>query len=206
MRLGWSYRLFLHRERVVVECFWTLCSSAVLLPGGLRAKPYCAASLDMDRHHSDSARKLERRLDLGSAEHSFEPRTNPHCTSLCADACATSRLGCLRPPRLCTSLGVGGSGEDCRLRRRGMAVGPVRPMPAPLCRRHVRRRQRRRNETLVSIRAECERHSRPDAAAGLLGCCGRLRLAGTKGVLVSGNSAGQLYFWPRHSVRQPVSV
>ena len=54
-----------------MERFRTLCSSAVFLPCGLRAEPDCPASLDMDRRHSDSARKLERRLDLGSTEHSF---------------------------------------------------------------------------------------------------------------------------------------
>ena len=88
----------------------------------------------------------------------------------------------------------------------GWLWAPVRLMPAPICRRHVRRRQRRRNSTLVSIRAGCDRDRRPDAAAGLLGRCGRLRLAGTKGVLVSGNSVSRLYFGPRRSVRQPVSV
>ena len=54
------------------------------------------------------------------------------------DACATSRLGRLRPPRLRTSRGAADSGEDCRLRRGGMAVGPVRLIPAPICRRQIR--------------------------------------------------------------------
>ena len=48
---------FFIERRVVVECFWTLCSSAVLLPCGLRADPYCPASLDMDRRHSDLCSK-----------------------------------------------------------------------------------------------------------------------------------------------------
>ena len=112
-------------------------------------------------------------------------RTHPLCTSLCADPCATLRLGCLHPARLRTSRGAADSGEDCRLRRGGMAVGPVRLMPAPICRRHIRCRQRRRNSTLVSIRVGCDRDRRPDAASGLLGRCGRLRLAGTRGILVS---------------------
>ena len=52
----------------------------------------------------------------------------------------------------------------------------------------------------------CDRHRGPDAASGLLGRGGRLRLAGTKGILVSGNSFSRLYFWPRRSVRQPVPI
>ena len=186
--------------------FGRLAAPTFFFLRGLRADPDRPASLDLDRRHSDFARKLERRLDLGGTEHSFESRTHPPCTSLCADACATSRLGCLRPPRLHTSCGAADSGEDCRLRRGGMAVGPVRLMPAPIRRRHIRRRQRRRNSTLVSIRAGCDPDRRPDAASGLLGRCGRLRLAGTRGVLVSGNSFSRLYSGPRRSVRQPVSI
>ena len=68
------------------------------------------------------------------------------------------------------------------------------------------RRQRRRNSTPVSIHVGCDPDRRPDAASGLLGRCGRLRLAGTKGVLVSSNSFSCRYFGPRRSVRQPVSI
>ena len=65
----------------------------------------------------------------------------------------------------------------------------------------------RRNSTLVSIRVAL----RPETAGlmRLLACLvarGRLRLAGTKGILVSGNSFSRLYFGPRRSVHQPVSI
>ena len=63
--------------------------------------------------------------------------------------------------------GAADSGEDRRLRRGGVVVGAVRLMPAPICRWHIRRRQRRRNSTLVSIRVGCDPDRRPDAASGL---------------------------------------
>ena len=53
----------------------------------------------------------------------------------------------------------------------GWLWAAVRLMPAPICRRHIRRRQRRRNSTLVSIRVGCDPDRRPDAASGLLGRC-----------------------------------
>ena len=62
---------------------------------------------------ADLALKLERRLDLGGAEHSFELLAHPHCASLCANPCATS-LGRLRPPCLRTFRGAADSFEDCR--------------------------------------------------------------------------------------------
>ena len=68
-------------------------------------------TLDLARCHPDPARKLERRLDLGGTEHSFELGTHPHCASLCANPFATSRLGRLRPPRLRTFRGAADSGK-----------------------------------------------------------------------------------------------
>ena len=53
--------------------------------------------------------QLERRLDLGGPEHSFELHTDPHCTSLCPSPCAKFRLGRLRAPRLRTFRGAADS-------------------------------------------------------------------------------------------------
>ena len=63
-------------------------------------------------------------------------------------------------------------------------------------------RQRRRNSTLASmVTLAATGYRGPDAASGLPGRCGRLRLAGTRGIRVSGNSFGRLYSGPRRSVR-----
>jgi len=104
-----------------------------------------------------------------------------------------------RPSRVATF-----SSKDCRLRRGGMAVGAVRSMSAPISQRHIR--GHRRNTRVASTHAERDRCRWPDAPFGLLGRRGRLRLAGTKGILVSGSSFGGRYPWPRGFVHQPVSI
>ena len=96
-----------------MERFGALGSSDVLLPYGLRVDQDRPAPLDLARCHLDPARKLERRLDLGSTEHSFELRTHPQCTTLLANPFATSRLGRLRLPRFRTFGGIVDSGQDC---------------------------------------------------------------------------------------------
>ena len=81
------------------------------------------------------------------------------------DACANSRLGRLRPPRLRTSCGAADSGEDCRLRRGGMAVGPVRLIPAPICRRQISCRHAAAKLKARHRPRHCDdRERRPDAA------------------------------------------
>ena len=65
----------------------------------------------------------------------------------------TSRLGRIRPPRLRTYRDAAASGEDCRLRRGGMAVGPVWLMPTHVCRRQIGDRRGRRSPKLGATRA-----------------------------------------------------
>ena len=192
--LGWPFRPFLRGRRPLVERFRTPCSADVLLPYGLRADPdrpahwiWLGVILTLLESWNADWTWVAPNILLSLA---LIRIARPHVEMLRAN----SRLGCLHPARLRTCCGAADSGEDCRLRRGGMAVGPVRLMPAPICRRHSRCRQRRRNPTLVSIRVGCDRDRRPDAASGLLGRCGRLRLAGTRGILVSGNSFRRLYF------------
>jgi len=76
------------------------------------------------------------------------------------------------------------SGEYCRLRRGGMAVGPVRLIPTHVCRRQISYRRGRHSPKLSTARPRDDREPGPNAPAGLLCRRGRLRLAGTKGILV----------------------
>src|SRR5258708_3243359 len=76
-------------------------------------------------------------MDLGSTEHSFELRTHPQCTALRANPFAASRLGRLRLPRFRTFGGIVDSGQDCRLRLRGVAFGPFWLFPTPVFRHHI---------------------------------------------------------------------
>ena len=103
-----------------------------------------------------------------------------------------------------TCRGAADSGEDCRLRRGGMAVGPVRLIPSPVCRRQISCRRGRRIPKLGTTRARDDGERGPHASAGLLCRRGRLRLAGTKGILVSSElhfavfilGVGVLSAWP----------
>ena len=184
--------------------FRTLCSSAVFLPCGLRADPDCPASLDMDRRHSDL-------LESSNADWTW---VAPNILL----SLALIRLARPYVQMLVQRHGWVPSSSSSP----HFAVLPVAAKIVDygaegwlwalfgLCQRQyvdgMSARQRRRNSTLVSIRAGCDPDRRPDAASGLLGRCGRLRLAGTKGVLVSGNSFSCRYFGRRRSVRQPVSI
>src|SRR5271169_5994459 len=147
-------------------------------------------------------RKLERQLDLGGTEHPFELRTHPLCTSLCANPCATTRLGGIRPPRFSTYRGVADSGDDCRLRRGGMVMGPVWLIPTHICRQQISYRgQRGPKLDTTCTRDGGERAS--NALAGLLCRRGCLRLAGTKGILPSSDPIRRLHSRRRRFVRWP---
>ena len=169
----------------MVERFRSRGGPYILLPNRLCAGPDRPAPLDLAGCRPYSARKLERRLDLGGTEHSLELGTHPHCTSLCANPCATRRVGRLLRPRLRDLGGAADNVENSRLRLGGMAVGPVRPMPTHVCRRQNSCRCARRHPKLRTARARDDREHGAHAPTGLHRRCGRLRLAGTKGILVS---------------------
>src|SRR5207344_1049115 len=81
-------------------------------------------------------------------------------------------------------------GEDCRLRCGGLAVGAVWLIPAP-----VWQISGQRNASRVTACARDERKLWSYAPTGLLCHCGRLHLAGTKGIQVFSDTARR-----RHSV------
>jgi hypothetical protein len=74
-----------------VERFRSRGGPYILLPIGLCEGPDRPGPLDLAGCRPYSARKLERRMDLGSTEHSLELGTHPHCTPLCAIPFATGR-------------------------------------------------------------------------------------------------------------------
>src|SRR6476659_7523343 len=116
---------------------------------------------------------------MGGTEHSPELCADPARTSVRTKLCAASRLGRRCPPRLRTSRDAPAGGEDCRLRCGGLAVGPVWLIPAP-----VWQISGQRNASCVTACARDERKLWSDAPTGLLCRCGRLHLAGTKGIHV----------------------
>ncbi len=59
--------------RDMAECFRTHGNSDILLPDGLHKYPDHPAQMAMAWLLSDRARQLEQRLELGGAEHSFQP-------------------------------------------------------------------------------------------------------------------------------------
>ena len=140
-------------------------------------------------------------LELGGTEHSLELGTHPSCTSTRANPCAARRVGRLLPPRLRALGGAADNVENSRLWLGGMAVGPVRPMPTHVCRRQNSCRCARRRRARGIARAREDREPGADAPAGLRRRCGRLRLAGTKGILVSSISVRR--FHCRHPAFYP---
>src|ERR1700730_4385239 len=190
----------------MVGRFRAPCGSALLLPDGLRGDPDRAASLVVARRHPYSAQKLERRLDLGGDKHSLKLRVDPHGASSCTNARETSRLGRLCPPRPRICRGARAVWEDCRLRRGGVALGAVRLLPASVRGRQISRDPGRGNATLTPTRARDGREPGADAPRGLLCRCGRLRLAGTKGILVSSDPFRRPDCGDRYSVACPVPV
>ena len=173
--------------------FRTPRGSNVLLSFGLRADQDRPATLDLARCPLDPARELECKMDMGSTEHSFELGAHPQCTAVRANPFATLRLGRLRLARFRTFRGIVDNGQDCRLWLGGMAVGPVRLMPTHVCRRQISDRRGWPSPKLGTPRARDEGERGPNATAGLLCRRGRLRLAGTKGILVSSNPVRRLH-------------
>ena len=178
-----------------MERFRTLGGSDVLLPYGLRAEPDRPAPLDLARCHPDPARKLERRLDLGGTEHSFELRTHPHCTALCANPFATSRLGRLRSPRLRTFGGTADSGRRLSITARRDGCGRCSAYTNACMSTADRLPTWTAQSKARTARARDDREHGPNAPAGLLCRGGRLRLAGTKGILVSPDPIRRLHSW-----------
>src|SRR6476469_8876518 len=127
---------------------------------------------------------------MGGTEHSPELRAYPPRRSARTKLCAASRLGRRCPPRLRTSRDAPAGGEGCRLRCGGLAVGSVWLIPAP-----VWQISGQRNASRVTACARDERKFWSDAPSGLLCRCGRLHLAGTKGIQVFSDTARR-----RHSV------
>ena len=117
-----------------------------------------------------------------------------------ATPCAARRVGRLLPPRMRALGGAADNVENSRLWLGGMAVGPVRPMPTHVCRRQNSCRCARRR------RAREDREPGADAPAGLRRRCGRLRLAGTKGILVSSISVRRFHCRHPRFIRQPLSI
>ena len=118
-----------------------------------------------------------------------------------ANPCAARRVGRLLPPRMRALGGAADNVENSRLWLGGMAVGPVRPMPTHVCRRQNSCRCARRRRARGIARAREDREPGADAPAGLRRRCGRLRLAGTKGILVSSISVRR--FHCRHPAFYP---
>src|SRR5450631_4167459 len=87
-----------------------------------------------------------------------------------------------------------------------MAVGPIRLMPTHVCRQQFSCRRRWPSPKLGTARARDEEDRGPNATAGVLCRRGRLRMAGTKGILVSSDPVRRLHFRHRRLVRGPVSV
>src|SRR6478735_6788947 len=138
---------------------------------------------------------------MGGTEHSPELRAYPPRTSVRTKLCAASRLGRRCPPRLRTSRGAPAGGEDCRLRCGGLAVGPVWLIPAP-----VRQLSGQRNASRVTACARDERKLWSDAPTGRLCRCGRLHLAGTKGIHVLSDTVRRRHSFGRLHVPWPVSI
>ena len=187
LRRGWSFRLFLHGRRPLVECIRTVCCSVVLLPPGLRTQPNRPAPLDCNRRHPDAARKLECGLDLGGTEHSVELRTHPHRATYVqtflknrgwlAFAVIVSVLLALLPVAgtLPTTAQRDGCGHCSAYASAGISTA------------YPRARRRAKFEG-GSPDADRDRYRWADAPFGVSGRRGRLRLAGTKGIFVSGRS------------------
>src|ERR1700730_9948759 len=127
---------------------------------------------------------------MGGTEHSPELRADPPRTSVRTKLCAASRLGRRCPPRLRTYRRAPAGGEDCRLRCGGLAVGAGWLIPTP-----VWQISGQRNASRVTACARDERKLWSNAPTGLLCRCGRLHLAGTKGIQVFSDTARR-----RHSV------
>ena len=83
-----------------MERHWALGGSNVLFPCGLRTDEDRPAPLDLAGCYPDLARKLERRMGLGDAEHSFKLCIHTQYTSIRADRSAARRLGGLEALQL----------------------------------------------------------------------------------------------------------
>src|SRR5262249_43585209 len=137
-------------------------------------------------------------------QHPFESRIHAFRTSLRGNVGATLRLGRLRSPRLRTRGGAADSGEVRRLRRRGLVMGAVRVVTAPISgRQGVRPLAPRRS--MLHRAAEGGKRG-PDARARLCCRCCRVHLAGAKGILVSPDPFRRAHPGCRHSVPLPLSI
>ena len=88
----------------------------------------------------------------------------------------------------------------------GMAVGPVRLMPAHVCGRQISYRAGQHSPKPRCARASDNTESRLDALTGLLCRRSRVRLAGTKGILVFSGPTRHCHPRCRRHVPWPVSV
>ena len=185
---GWPFRPFLHGRRPLVggssDAFG---GSAYLLLPGLRGEPWTVPLYWISaRCHPDGARWLATPdWTWGGTEHSSELRAHPPRSSLRTKLLVrASRLGrrsASSSPRTFLAV-LPLAGGDCRLRRGGPAVGAARPYASAYMSTADQRPAQRAQPSSAPPAARDVRERGPDAPAGLLCRCGRLHLAGAKGI------------------------